>query len=744
MLNTLIHYIMSIGFNLTTKCRSISSFQKLLDVVAGRHDASASHEEDYSELIICRMGMMTFGFETEEGEVVVKGYCQTNLLGAGFHKAAIDLADELVDLNGFPFEMMDETDYYEHRDFERMRSEHFYPWLSNVMELCRERKGGEYQMLAICWDYNKYVPQEVEGAVVSPFGRIDVERFAEREERDGIAALAADFFMWNDAERDARFYRNTALSALWEDCYFMPSSRFDEDKAINDFIIRNLEKAAAMDASLPFPKEDYLLVCSLAEKDPIDVSALPNYECDYPIGYRKGKVTHRLGNLSFALPGNFIYFDKEFTRGYYDDDSQDVWHVVHISAYSIPEEDIHYLEENVGERITEKFFKNGKCRLYDMEENEQEDAEYVYQCQIITERQLSIFTISCSGKQEATRFALDFIEKLAASKEDRHDKLLQQIEQWDADNEQQMIVDAILEIPEEERTVELIGLLARAYNNSEEYPKAIECLRSIEEESGEDASWFHRLGYAYYYLNNLEEAQKAFERALELDPDDNPSEQYLNFCKNGEYAYVPETYDEEEMEALDAHIGKYFGESENVFHEIVSPDIHVDIYVIEPTPARNFYTLITFGMGAHLMNVPEELDEYKLKRAEMVIYLPADWDIYEGDEEYYWPLRWLKILARLPIKHDTWLGWGHTVPNGRPFADNTLLSGVMLINPEDVEEGAAVCELPNGEEVNFYQVIPLYEEEMNYKLEHGAEGLLDKMTDVSSVVDLNRRNTCAD
>lgn len=729
---------------MTTKCRSISSFQKLLDVVAGRHNASASHEEDYSELIICRMGMMTFGFETEEGEVVVKGYCQTNLLGAGFHKAAIDLADELVDLNGYPFEMFDETEYYEHRDFERMRSEHFYPWLSNVMGLCRERKGGEYQMLAICWDYNRYVPQEVEGTVVSPFGRINVERFAEREERDGIAALAADFFMWNDAERDARFYRNTALSALWEDCYFMPSSRFDEDKAINDFIIRNLEKAAAMDASLPFPKEDYLLVCSLAEKDPIDVSALPNYECDYPIGYRKGKVTYRLGNLRFALPGNFIYFDKEVSRGYYDDDSQDVWHVVHISAYSIPEEDIHYLEENVGERITEKFFENGKCRLYDMEENEQEDAEYVYQCQIITERQLSIFTISCSGKQEATRFALDFIEKLSAGKEDRHDKLLQQIEQWDVNEEHQMIVDAILEIPEEARTVELIGLLARAYNNSEEYPKAIECLRSIEEESGEDASWFHRLGYAYYYLNNLEEAQKAFERALELDPDDNPSEQYLNFCKNGEYAYVPETYDEEEMEALDAHIGKYFGESENVFHEIVSPDIHVDIYVIEPTPARNFYTLITFGMGAHLMNVPEELDEYKLKRAEMVIYLPADWDIYEGDEEYYWPLRWLKILARLPIKHDTWLGWGHTVPNGGPFADNTLLSGVMLINPEDVEEGAAVCELPNGEEVNFYQVIPLYEEEMNYKLEHGAEGLLDKIANVSSVVDLNRRNTCAD
>ena len=34
---------MSIGFRLTTKCKSISSFQKLLDVVAARHEASVSH-----------------------------------------------------------------------------------------------------------------------------------------------------------------------------------------------------------------------------------------------------------------------------------------------------------------------------------------------------------------------------------------------------------------------------------------------------------------------------------------------------------------------------------------------------------------------------------------------------------------------------------------------------------------------------------------------------------------------------
>lgn len=86
------------------------------------------------------------------------------------------------------------------------------------------------------------------------------------------------------------------------------------------------------------------------------------------------------------------------------------------------------------------------------------------------------------------------------------------------------------------------------------------------------------------------------------------------------------------MDALEAHIDKYFGKSKNVFHEIASPDIHVDIYIIEPTRKRNYYTLITGGMGAHQMNVPQELAEYKLERAELVIYLPADWDVYDHSE----------------------------------------------------------------------------------------------------------------
>ena len=132
--------------------------------------------------------------------------------------------------------------------------------------------------------------------------------------------------------------------------------------------------------------------------------------------------------------------------------------------------------------------------------------------------------------------------------------------------------------------------------------------------------------------------------------------QWLKGKKNPagqEKAALPELYGEQEINLLEAYIVEQFGEFESVFHEIVSPDIHVDIAIIPPNEQRNYYTLVTMGMGAHHMNVPAEWADCRLERAEIVACLPADWELQNNDEKWYWPLRWMKILARLPIEQDT-------------------------------------------------------------------------------------------
>ena len=205
----------------------------------------------------------------------------------------------------------------------------------------------------------------------------------------------------------------------------------------------------------------------------------------------------------------------------------------------------------------------------------------------------------------------------------------------------------------------------------------------------------------------------------------------------------PEVYTEDEVKVIENHIQQYFGQFENVFHELASPDIHVDICVVPPSEERDYYTLVTMGMGAHRMNVPEELAEYKLERAELAIALPTHWKLDAEsikDEKWYWPIGLLKVLARLPIANDTWLGFGHTMDKQSPFAEDTELCSAILTGPQSVKPGSEVCILPDGEEVNFYQVIPLYQEESAYKMEYDADVLLKKMEGISFVVNPSRQN----
>lgn len=199
-------------------------------------------------------------------------------------------------------------------------------------------------------------------------------------------------------------------------------------------------------------------------------------------------------------------------------------------------------------------------------------------------------------------------------------------------------------------------------------------------------------------------------------------------------------YAPDEISAVENYITEKYGEYTSVYHEIYSPDIHVDICIIPPSVRNDFYTLVTMGMGARKMEAPPELANMGVERAELVIYLPGDWEIRGKEEEWYWPLRLLKSVARLPIINGTWLGNFHSIDNVDAFAPNTKLCGTMLLD----ESGDAPCILPNDEKVRFYRLLPLYREEIKYKIDLGADKLLEIMDISDKPVSINRESFCPD
>ncbi len=218
------------------------------------------------------------------------------------------------------------------------------------------------------------------------------------------------------------------------------------------------------------------------------------------------------------------------------------------------------------------------------------------------------------------------------------------------------------------------------------------------------------------------------------------------FKKKGKTSERPMfLYTEQELDEYEAFVEKNFGSYENVMHEIVSPDIHLDILMIPPTEENHFYKLITMGMGAYKMNVPHELAKYELEYAELVLYLPADWKLDSADEKDYWPIRLMKVLGRLPINSDTWLGFGHTVhgnEEGTPFAENTEFNTMLLLNACNLKYEKLDFRLSSGKKINFYQMFPLYEEELEIKLATSLDNLLNLFDkkDVFPLVNINRKN----
>ncbi len=204
-------------------------------------------------------------------------------------------------------------------------------------------------------------------------------------------------------------------------------------------------------------------------------------------------------------------------------------------------------------------------------------------------------------------------------------------------------------------------------------------------------------------------------------------------------------YSEEELDEYEAYVSRSLGEYQNVFHEIVSTDIHLDVIMIEPDEDHPYWKLVTMGCGAYRMNVPRDLADYELEYAEYVIYLPKDWNLQSGDERDYWPIRALKSTGRLPLNSNSWLGYGHTIATSakpEPYADNTGFCSLMLVRALDNDFNPMKAELSSGKKINFYQLLPLYPQELEYKFNNDADDLLDKLADQENfpVVDLNRKS----
>ena len=219
----------------------------------------------------------------------------------------------------------------------------------------------------------------------------------------------------------------------------------------------------------------------------------------------------------------------------------------------------------------------------------------------------------------------------------------------------------------------------------------------------------------------------------------------------GEYISLADSLNTEHISNF---ICEYFGvENPDVCHELISEIIHVDVFCVPPTEEKPYHTLITSGMSDLPMTFSDSISrEYaeNNSRCELMMLLPKEWNIKSTASTLWnWPINVLKMTARYPHCDKTWIGEWHDIQFTAPaesFAENTKLCALIFIRPADEKLRFITGE--NGMKINVYIAIPLYKEELEFKLEHGAEALLEKLfgtgeiSDSAFIVDINRKNVC--
>ena len=339
-----------------------------------------------------------------------------------------------------------------------------------------------------------------------------------------------------------------------------------------------------------------------------------------------------------------------------------------------------------------------------------------------------------------------------------------QYKRWDAECEFSKIIDAIESMPEKDRTIYSTLELATAYKNKallgdrlsriidgsgideKLFDKANRLAWSVADDvSPDDMAFVECLtGLLWAKDNRLENAWEHAVHWSQLGPKDVDINEILSIV-DAERFKGRDRYNAAEQEAVRSHIEHYYGKIAHLIEgsEIKGP--YVQIAVIPPSNKYNYYTLLTIGLGSHRMNVPEEYQGRQLERAELIMCLPPDWK-WDARAEYQsdnwaWAFWLMNRTVFLANKNDLWLRHGRPLSfeiNRKLFEHITQQSGVLLLDPQNVEEDACVCTLPDGDKVHFYQLIPIYYDEFNEIYKHGVSTLFLGFAKIGFVANLTR------
>ena len=401
---------------------NLERMQRFSRELAGQMGYHCDVVGDYVIYQFCPEGFLWMAWK--KGEIV--GECQTNIAGPGFHAAVIHFLDLYASRGKLGLLVKDDTGYDRDRNFVRMRREYFYTWFGDLMKQIFEQKDRADRQL-VCWPANYYLPEEHKGMVMTHIRQFSMEEIRNIVHSGVSMGFAKDFFIWNEEEKDAYYYRNCALVLMNQECYFMPSGRSKQDEVINRKILDLLERALALKADIQFPKNEYLELCALDGREPKALDHTPELPKNAQVGCRKELLFRTIGSLRFAVPGSYLYDGTRQgnSERYYDGWAENS-HDYYICAMNLEHEarfENRPFEKEEVERVIdyERDSLRGRIAVYHPRQRDGK-LRYEVSAQILYKNQMTIVTVRYQNPEEEP-WAIDLIRKIEVIEEEKKPNL---------------------------------------------------------------------------------------------------------------------------------------------------------------------------------------------------------------------------------------------------------------------------------------------------------------------------------
>ncbi len=236
--------------------KEMNELYEVLGLLCKREEVQIEDRIDRVEIIACPQGKIVV--TEDDNDMIIRA--NTRHAGAGFHAFVVDILKDLQEEVQGEYEFCDDMEYDKDEDFERLQSLY-----QDEMDYIRGvlLKNELFRQQNYMYDETFFLPMNMENRILTSTGDLDLKEFKNMNTSD----LMDNFYIWNDWDRDAKFYKNCALTLLAKEGVGKYTLMNDSTiKHAND-ICEYIEAAYQKDSTLSLPLEAYHDLCEKLDRE---------------------------------------------------------------------------------------------------------------------------------------------------------------------------------------------------------------------------------------------------------------------------------------------------------------------------------------------------------------------------------------------------------------------------------------------------------------------------------------------